>query len=51
VKKAVADGDIKGPICSPKHSSSSFSCIKMMKNRILTAEYIFGHLVCFEKFF
>uniref|UniRef100_A0A915MP47 SOSS complex subunit A homolog n=1 Tax=Meloidogyne javanica TaxID=6303 RepID=A0A915MP47_MELJA len=54
VKKAVADGDIKGPICSPKHSSSSFSCIKMMKNRILTAEYIFGHLdrlrkYCMEK--
>ncbi|CAK5090647.1 unnamed protein product [Meloidogyne enterolobii] len=49
VKKAVADGDIKGPICSPKHSS-----IKMAKNRILTAEYIFGHLdrlrkYCMEK--
>uniref|UniRef100_A0A914LBP3 SOSS complex subunit A homolog n=1 Tax=Meloidogyne incognita TaxID=6306 RepID=A0A914LBP3_MELIC len=54
VKKAVAAGDIKGPICSPKHSSSSFSSIKMAKNRILTAEYIFGHLdrlrkYCMEK--
>uniref|UniRef100_A0A915LPM0 SOSS complex subunit A homolog n=1 Tax=Meloidogyne javanica TaxID=6303 RepID=A0A915LPM0_MELJA len=53
VKKAVAAGDIKGPVCSPKYSSS-FSSIKMAKNRILTAEYIFGHLdrlrkYCMEK--
>uniref|UniRef100_A0A1I8BL51 SOSS complex subunit A homolog n=1 Tax=Meloidogyne hapla TaxID=6305 RepID=A0A1I8BL51_MELHA len=49
MKKAISDGDIRAPSCSPGHSSFS-----KMKNRVLTAENIFGHLdrlrkYCFEK--
>jgi hypothetical protein len=45
VKKVISNGDINVPPISNSPGGFSTSSSSKIKNRVLTAEYIFGHLV------